>query len=188
MAHVLVCAFAAMSLVLCIAAGTLWIRSYAHPVERRFTYRGEECRWCLSRGTLTVDNEIEVLLYASLLLQKRNSAEIRSQLTELEEAKALLPNDSTRELRRRADELDRQADQDLARKPHGVAPWSYSSRWFLPALALAAAIAPALYGRRILLRRRRVRAGACVICGYDLRATPDRCPECGAEVHRNSAR
>jgi len=47
--------------------------------------------------------------------------------------------------------------------------------WFV---VLMAAILPA---RAVWanLRRRRRGVGCCPSCGYDLRATPDRCPECG---------
>ena len=48
--------------------------------------------------------------------------------------------------------------------------------WFL---ALLLAVAPARHGRQALRQRLGPRPGCCRHCGYDLRATPDRCPECG---------
>jgi hypothetical protein len=48
--------------------------------------------------------------------------------------------------------------------------------WFL---ALLFAIAPTLAARRWRRRRREARKGLCPRCGYDLRASTDRCPECG---------
>ena len=59
--------------------------------------------------------------------------------------------------------------------------------WFL---ALLFAILPALHLRSMLRSRRLHRLGHCPRCGYDLRATPDRCPECGlltAETQRTQS-
>jgi hypothetical protein len=51
--------------------------------------------------------------------------------------------------------------------------------WWL--LILVFALFPGFLFWKRRRNRRRIRDGFCGNCGYDLRATPDRCPECGNE-------
>lgn len=59
---------------------------------------------------------------------------------------------------------------DVVVKHYGVPYWMIVA----PTLVL-----PALWARRFMRRRSQSRRGFCALCGYDLRATPTRCPECG---------
>ncbi|HEV2293654.1 MAG TPA: hypothetical protein VGR35_07350 [Tepidisphaeraceae bacterium] len=66
----------------------------------------------------------------------------------------------------------------------GVGDWTGPSSgtsiivpyWLVSLLAMISALVMSF---PLLIRRHRRRLGLCAACGYDLRGTPDRCPECG---------
>jgi hypothetical protein len=58
----------------------------------------------------------------------------------------------------------------------------WTTKFPLSAPIFLFALMPAWQVRRSLIVRKRRRESRCGVCGYDLRATPDRCPECGTET------
>src|SRR5687767_11063297 len=73
--------------------------------------------------------------------------------------------------------------QKLTTNPYGANMW----RVLLPHWFLVAGFASFPAGLLIVRRRsgRRAKAGCCPTCGYDLRASPERCPECGKPATMN---
>lgn len=63
--------------------------------------------------------------------------------------------------------------------------WSLIIDYWVPALltGLLPGIVAFRFGRRWIGERRRRAVGLCAICGYDLRASTGRCPECGTNIY-----
>jgi hypothetical protein len=69
---------------------------------------------------------------------------------------------------------------DLFGNPRVVIP-----HWFIAVISM---LLPAWWLLRRHRAKRAARMGVCPSCGYDLRATPERCPECGTAAALPAAR
>ena len=72
---------------------------------------------------------------------------------------------------------------DASLGPEHPLPIARLTLRLLTLFATAVAIAiPSIIGFRMSRQAIRLREGLCVKCGYDLRASTHRCPECGSPV------
>ena len=191
----------AVSLVLCVAVCVLWACSYWRP--QQFYVTAYEARWAITAA----GKRVSVHNGPQLQLERHQWHIETSRLREEgERLRALAGQASAEAAQHRGARGGRQTEEELrlrhdisrnigaslahdAMPQHRSAPVQYSVPLAAPAgalmiLPLAQAALAGVRWRRSRAQRRR---GLCVRCGYDLRATPSRCPECGTERHRGES-
>ena len=179
----------ALSLLLCVAAAVLWVRS--HLVADDLTWQwyrgGGEFRGVGfdSRGGGMKLSFFSAIFDDAQALAHAKAAVEREPLYLFTNPKKRYPRMSnpTWQVLGLQWALDTAAGPPF--RPTRVLVLPY---WFV--MSLAAAL-PAVRLTRAAVRRRRLRLlrarGKCPRCGYDLRATPGRCPECGQVAGRAAA-
>ena len=165
----------ALSLLLCIAAALLWVRSYQ--------WMDALWRWSPPGAVRAAYSDHGRLYLVTASGLRHSNRGWQREARDVSDRPSIWARDADGANYSysllgfgyiNADRIEGIADRlRLVTVPH----------WFL-VLAFAT---PATRLTGALRRRRHARAGRCVRCGYDLRATPDRCPECGALPRATSA-
>ena len=183
----LLTAMSVVSLLLCAAMVVLWVRSYWR--EDAFQFRGRDGQlWQVAsrQGKLWLDNRPQVNLDdAPLKVLKQQDIDSTAHSERVFRT-------GTPEEVHDADLRAKMAKVDFIREALRLesSGWvfhseiSYSAPWYLALLpTLVLPVIWLLYQVRTRLRRA---ANRCVGCGYDLRASPGRCPECGTPVAKTA--
>jgi hypothetical protein len=196
----------ALSLLLCVVACVLWVRSYSWRSSTKWVYSRQDTprltaeligvyfesgRIGIRRETFDGHGETDEAALA-VYDAWRQETHFRGR-EELD-----LPIGSTPWNRvgfsvcqwGNTGELDRNSIWDalLHRPAKPLLYWTESQEvWRAPTWPLAASMGVPLAwaasrSRRRWRQRRNARVGLCTSCGYDLRATLEQCPECGKPV------
>jgi hypothetical protein len=157
----------AVSLVLCVALCVLWVRSYWAYDDWNYTGPPRTARRVESVTLMSANGRL-------LLSHVRGTPGPPAGLTYLRHDPFLLGIDNQPTWIHRHFGYEYHA--------YSSKPATVRSVW-LPHWVTAAVLTypPVLHRRRFVRRQRRDRLknGICPTCGYDLRASPERCPECG---------
>jgi hypothetical protein len=192
--HCLVTLGSVVSLMLCVAVCVFWIRSYRggegiERVEQNWRVEAISLRGVVSvsrwDGPFTVARQVS----AGPWYAPPPDAEGRWAYRAEAEHGPLLSGDRWwSALGMDAGDMQHKPARGVMAMHDWLAPtWAGRQRWLtLPYWLFAAVfgIAPLRWTLGRANRHHRRLRGLCPACGYDLRASPGRCPECGAQADR----
>ena len=164
----------ALSLLLCVATVVLWARSYWQ-TDEIVTYASEGCGITIvARGSLIHLYQPYATSYGGAL--KRQWRIGQPALT-TEGVESMVETSGTAF----------RSGHFFTSMAHDEQWWSVPLWWFATPLALLLSLLPACWlWLRWRARRGHWQAAICRHCGYDLRASAERCPECGTPVPKKA--
>jgi len=166
---------AAVSLLLFVAVMVLWVRSDGGRDDIDFKWRGRTYAIASEAGRIGIGNRPQLYDFSQWQLQR--AREIGRKLDRLQASvqAGSAPANQADEIKR----LDREETAVLTRPMPVTVQYRIHYIW----LAALSCVLPARW--LWYWHRRQVYAagGRCLSYGYDVRASPDRCPECGISVH-----
>jgi hypothetical protein len=170
-----------LSLLLCVATCALWVRSYRGGDMLPVRFAGQPWRLATLEGWAQLDNRPRVMEAFDAMMEWADN-DVKADVERDRRHKVFI------------DALNRGVSADLppvvvTGRPPYVPEAAVQPLAPLGLIASVFAVPPVVLvvlRRRSWARRRNERRGLCPACGYDLRASPDRCPECGAVPVRSA--
>ena len=173
-----------LALLLFMATLVLWLQSYGSEAAIPVRYHGERWELASRQGRIGFDNapqcrfELDQQLRASYDVTDRErnllGSFVSGDLATAVPAAAEHATEARKALQIARERLD-------ALMNSGSSPAVAHSVSDAVVLVLSFPL-PACWCYLLLRAASQQRSGLCLKCGYDLRASPDRCPECGAPV------
>jgi hypothetical protein len=163
----------ALSLTSFVVSVALWARSYRMHESFAWVQLKGSREMLTFRGRLVFSHVEYIGMAENEELGFRHTAEAPAEILRLDESP-----DEDDLLYRHWSRIGFGTEESLSGPRCWYALWCPT--WFIAVLTGSAASSLGMISMRLRRRSARVLAGLCSRCGYDLRATPDRCPECGA--------